>query len=71
MSVTLKLSDGDASMVADILHAVNQYNAAVANDKETTVYLKEIERRFGSVSMRTRMIEVEGAFSTVLRANNR
>lgn len=71
MSVTLKLADADARLIGEILTTVVRHQAAVAKGQETVYFLKQLDRLVSPPIMVHHVMELAGAFRTVVRANER
>lgn len=71
MSVTLKLDDKDAALVAGILLDVSKIQKARMAGQETVNHIKSLDRRISSSEVLRIVDNLAGAFETAVRANQR
>lgn len=71
MSVTLKIADEDAKLVASIMEEVAKIQDASIHGRETVVFLRRLEILIPSDQGVKRVLEIGGAFKTAARANER
>lgn len=70
MSVTLKLSDGDANLIGSILGRVHSLVEAEQKGTESVPHLKSLIHMAGGSKLSV-VKELEGTFNTAVRANSR
>jgi hypothetical protein len=70
VSVTLRLSDGDAKLAAQLLADIATYGREVLKKEETTITLRQIERTLGSAERVKQATEIAAAFNVSVRSNS-
>jgi hypothetical protein len=71
VSVTIKLANGDAKLVGDLLQDLVNLNRKVLEGKSNLQDTKALQHRINSIVMANHVQELVGAFHTAVRANTK